>query len=77
MTCPIRGLYCLGCAHCGGPSVRAYHEERERRDQAFRDGRARSAGPAGASYVVEVITDPSDLRGLDARPVRGLATTGA
>jgi hypothetical protein len=36
-------------------------------------GRTRSAGAAGRSYIVEIITDPTDPRGFDAKPCRRAA----
>jgi hypothetical protein len=46
-------------------STKAYHEEVARR--------ATSQGPHGRSFVVEIITDPADTRGLDAKPIRRAA----
>ena len=56
-------------------STKAYHDEVERRTraEAYQQGRASSQGPHGRSFVVEIITDPSDPRGLDAKPIRRAA----
>lgn len=45
------------------PSTEAYREEVERRRRTY------SQGTHGRSFVVEVITDPHDPRGLDARRI--------
>jgi hypothetical protein len=47
-------------------SMDAYRAEKDRR------ARTSSQGPHGRSYVVEIITDPDDLRGLNARRINAL-----